>query len=47
MSTPSERLFSSAGYQVCERRNKISPVNKDIIKDLVDNSINTVTSGEL
>jgi hypothetical protein len=25
MSTASERLFSSAGYQVCDRRNKISP----------------------
>jgi hypothetical protein len=37
MSTPSERLFSSAGYQVWDRGNKISPEKVNQVNFIVEN----------
>jgi hypothetical protein len=36
MSTPSEGFFSSAGYQVWDRRNKISPEKVNEINFIVE-----------
>jgi hypothetical protein len=37
MSTASERLFSSAGYQVWDRRKKISPEKVNQVNFIVEN----------
>ena len=37
MSTASERLFSNAGYQVWDRRNKISPEKVSQVNFIVAN----------
>ena len=36
-SSPSERLFSSIGYQVWDRRNKISPERVEYVMFLYEN----------
>ena len=39
-STPSERLFSDAGYQVWDRRNKISPERVEQVMFIFENDKN-------
>ena len=39
MSTASERVFSGAGYQVWDRRNKISPKKVNEVNVIVENEV--------